>query len=191
MEKNNRTAIIVALITLTGVISAAVLSNWDKIGKTNKDPDTSLHSGPTNQNSDSYKPSQPPKVIKYDSIASALVTNWFSALDNSDIDYLVSASEAPFYFHHDFLLTTSQIRDFYRTFLESKKSMGEVGIFKVGTIARFKADGLTGKYLDITRLNLNDDDYFVQLGQTSREGGLVFIFKKTRETLKLNALLAS
>ncbi len=141
--------------------------------------------------------SPPAPVINYSNIAQDLATKWYSAFEGSDIDYLVSVSDPPLYAHHNYLLSKDDIRSFYRSLIDGNNGAGgkaiKADIFKAGTVAEFKSSGFSGKYLDINKLGLSDtDDYYVQAGESEREGGgLILLFKKDGQTLKLIGLLMS
>jgi hypothetical protein len=123
-------------------------------------------------------------VINYDSIATALATQWVEDMKTRNLDELVTNSSVPYYADHSILTSLAKVRDYFDTITSGGSPLRDLTSLKV-----YKASVLQAKGFDTSsdkifkNLNLEADPYVAVLGFSGEYTELVF--RRTGKTLKI------
>jgi hypothetical protein len=123
-------------------------------------------------------------VVNYDSIATALATQWVEDIKTKNLDELVANSSVPYYADNSILTSLSELRAIFDTLTSSDKSFPALTDLRVYKASELKAKGIDFSHDKFfIHLNLDTDPYVALLGFKGEYVELVF--RKTGRTLKI------
>jgi hypothetical protein len=207
-SKSAKTQILIATISLVGVLGAALLANWDKIfpsrpptlqdnlsqkPSTSDQHTTAQQTTPMQTTPQQKAPRQAAPVIdNKPTVADAerLTVHYFNAFRQGDVNSLMEMISDPFFVDSNFVSKDQVRMEFEREINKtaSARNLPPVAVLKGQTVADFKAGGGPRGDRALSSLRMEDSDFVVS-ANLEQSSYFWFFFRPQGSSLRMVGLI--